>query len=106
MLAQWGMTIAAGHAPELQTEPIRLGFHLAAEFATAGMLIASGWAIPSRRRWARVLGLVGLGMLMYTVIVGPGYFAQRPPWPPVVLFAVLFVVGRLAVYTLAESQPG
>ena len=35
--------------------------------------------------------LVALGMLLYTVIVSPGYFAQRGEWPLVAMFGVLLL---------------
>ena len=42
MLGQWTFFIAAGHAPELRTEPLRIAFHLAAKSVTAVALIAAG----------------------------------------------------------------
>src|SRR5512133_2081193 len=39
MLAQWGFFLIAGQVPEMQTAPIALAFHLAAEAATALALI-------------------------------------------------------------------
>ena len=35
MIGQWGFSLAMGQVPEVATEPIRLGFHLAAELTTA-----------------------------------------------------------------------
>jgi hypothetical protein len=51
------------------------GLHLAGEFVTAGLLIASGaaWLITGFGS-ANALMAAGLGMLLYTVIVSPGYY--------------------------------
>ena len=53
MLAQWGFFLAAGQVPEVQTEPIRLAFHLAAEFFTAAGLIATGFGLLKKYSWAK-----------------------------------------------------
>ena len=77
MIAQWAMFLLSGSVPELRSEPVRIGFHLAAELLTAVVLIVAGAGTLGAKRWARELLLVGLGMLVYTSIVSPGYFAQR-----------------------------
>jgi len=77
MVAQWAMFLATGSVPELKTEPVRIGFHIAGELLTALLLIISGGGALGSCRWARPLLLVALGMLAYTSIVSPGYFAQR-----------------------------
>ena len=48
MIAQWSFFLLAGQAPEVQAEPVRLAFHLAAEFATAQILIACGIGLLRR----------------------------------------------------------
>ena len=53
MFAQWGFFLAAGQVPEVQTEPIRLAFHLAAEFFTAAGLIATGFGLLKKYSWAK-----------------------------------------------------
>jgi hypothetical protein len=45
MFGQWGFFLAMGAVPELRTEPIRVAFHLAAEFATAFSLLTGGIAL-------------------------------------------------------------
>jgi len=92
MLGQWGFFIASGNVPEFQTEPIRIIFHLAAEAATAFTLITAGISLLKRRHWASKVGLVAHGMLVYTLIVSPGYFAQKDQWPFVVIFGALLIL--------------
>jgi len=103
MLAQWAFFIAAGQVPELQTEPYRIGFHLTAEAATALALIVSGIGLLNRRAWGRTLSLVALGMLIYTAIVSPGYFAQQGVWPLVGMFAVLLVLTLVSLRRLVRA---
>lgn len=89
MLAQWAFFLLAGQVPELQTEPWRIALHLAAEFITALGLIVSGAALLRRAPWAVKSYLVFAGMLLYSVIASPGYFAQQGQWAMVGMFAVL-----------------
>ena len=89
MIAQWVFSIAAGGVPELQSEPWRIGFHLAAEFSTAVLLIVGGVAVLRAALWGRQVLLIGLGMVIYSEIVSPGYFAQLGQWPMAGMFAVL-----------------
>lgn len=102
MLAQWSFFIAAGQVPELITEPIRIGFHLAGEAITALLLIASGIGLLGRRSWARTVALVSLGMLIYTTIVSPGYFAQQGTWPLVGMFIILLVLALICIFLLLQ----
>lgn len=103
MLAQWGFFLATGQVPELQTEPWRIAFHLLGEAATAITLIVSGVALLKRRPWARDAAFVALGMLIYTVLVSPGYFAQLGQWPLVVMFAALLVLALVSLHLLRRS---
>lgn len=92
ILGQWAFFIAAGEVPELESEPIRISFHLAAEFLTATALIVSGLGLVKDRVWAFPAFMFALGMLSYTVVVSPGYFAQDGEYVFVAMFAVLWVL--------------
>lgn len=102
MLLQWLFFLLTDSVPEVRTEPIALAFHLAAEAATALALLAAGTALL-RGRDGVVLGLVANGMLIYTVIVSPGYFAQLGQWPLVGMFAVLLAVAIASIVKLMGS---
>ena len=97
MLAMWAMFFATGQVPELRTAPVALAFHVVAEFATALLLMVSGLGVLTSRTWGRSTALVALGMLFYTVIVSPGYFAQLGQWPLVVMFAAFGAAGLAAL---------
>ena len=103
MVAQWTVSLLAGGVPEVETRPVALGFHLAAEGLTAALLVAAGVALLLRRRWARWAYAVATGMLLYTAIVSPGYFVQEGQPIFLLLFAVILA---FAVMTLVVVVRG
>lgn len=48
--------------------------------------------------------LLGLGMVMYSEIVSPGYFAQRGQWAFVAMFAVLLLGASWSAVLLVKTQ--
>ena len=106
MLAQWTFFLAAGQVPELRTEPYRIGFHLAGEAVTAMMLIVAGAGLLRGKTWARPVGMTALGLLIYTAIVSPGYFAQQGVWPLVAMFAVILALALFSLRQLMRKAVG
>jgi len=104
MIAQWIFSIVTGGVPEFETTPWAIGFHLAAEFSTALMLLAGGIAALKLKKWSRQVLLVGLGMVIYSEIVSPGYFAEQGQWAPVAMFAVLLFGAVIAVISLLNQE--
>jgi hypothetical protein len=102
MAAQWAFFVASRQVPELQTEPIRIAFHLAGEFVTALGLVVSGTALLRRAAWGRSAYLFFAGMLAYSAIVSPGYFAQQGQWIFVVMFALLLALAAACVLSVAR----
>jgi hypothetical protein len=100
MLGQWAFFLATRQVPELKTEPSRIKFHIFDEVLTAAGLIVSGIGLLASATWAAQVYPVAVGMLIYTVIVSAGYFAQKRAWPIVAMFGVLFVLSlaSLAVF--------
>ena len=103
MLAQWLFFIVAGHVPEFETEPYALGFHLVAEVATAAALVVVGVLLLGGRRGAVRFALVAFGMLVYTSVNSPGYFAQLGQWPLVAMFAGVLAVALAAIIVLVRA---
>lgn len=89
MIGQWAFSILAGGVPEFESAPWEIAFHLAAEMSTAGMLIVGGVAGLRSTIWSKQVLLLGLGMVIYSEILSPGYFAQLNQWAFVAMFAVL-----------------
>ena len=100
MLAQWSFFLASDQVPELETEPLRILFHLVAEAATAIALVVAGIALRGGRRGAINLALVANGMLIYTAVVSPGYFAQQGEWALVAMFLVPLVLAIASIIKL------
>jgi len=48
MIGQWGMSYFSKQIPELETEPIRIWFHIAAEMVTDGLSGRNGDAVLYR----------------------------------------------------------
>jgi peptidoglycan/LPS O-acetylase OafA/YrhL len=105
MIGQWAVFIATGQVPEFETEPVRISFHLAGEFTTAGLLLAGGSGLLTARKWGFHVFLLSMGMLLYTIIVSPGYFAQAGQFAFVGMFAVLVILTVLFV-ALAIRREG
>jgi hypothetical protein len=104
MIGMWSFFLAAGQVPEVHTEPWRIAFHLAAEFSTALCLFVAGIGLLRVRPWAVKLYLVAAGMLFYSLIVSPGYYAQQGVWAFVVMFAVVLVLAVGSVLRIARSR--
>jgi hypothetical protein len=100
MFGQWLFFYVTGQIVELKTEPVRIGFHLAGECLTAVALIVGGAGLLLDLSWSRSLLLLAMGMLFYTAVVSPGYFAQKGQWPLVVMFAVLLLLALVATALL------
>lgn len=92
MMGMWVFFIVAGLVPEFDERPAEIVLHLTAEFATSGMLIVGAIMMLKKRTAGAVLMLWALGMLVYTLIVSPGYYVQQGDAAFVVMFGILLVV--------------
>lgn len=97
MIGQWTASFVAKQIPELKDEPIRIWFHIVAEMVTALALIAAGLGLLFKQGWGVDLYLVASGMLLYTAIVSPGYFAQKGQWGWLGMFAVVIVLALIGL---------
>lgn len=97
MIGLWIMLLLTKQVAELETEPLRIRFHIAAEFATAIALVVAGVGLLTGQSWSQWLYLVAAGMLLYTVIVSPGYYAEKGEWPFVGMFAVIFILALVSL---------
>ena len=69
MIGHWAFSLARNQVPELQTEPIRIRFHLAAEFVTAAALLAGGSGLLLDCAWGLNAYLVSIGMLAVLLVL-------------------------------------
>jgi len=98
MLGLWVMLYLRKQIPELKTEPYRIGFHLAGEALTAAMLVIGGTGVLLGTSWGLWIYLIAMGMLFYTAIVSPGYYAQKGEWSMVIIFTIVTVLGLLSLF--------
>ena len=103
IFGQWAFFLITRQVPELKTERVRVLFHIADEFLTAAVLIASGIGLLAQQSWATAIYPVALGMLLYTIIVSSGYFAQKRVWPMVIMFAVLLALTSLSLLVFWQA---
>ena len=89
MAAWWESDLRLGAWNRGDRTDGELALHLAAEFVTAALLIASGSAWLVTGSGVNALVAAALGMLLYTVIVSPGYFPAGRDLPVVGMFGVL-----------------
>jgi len=100
MIGQWTASFVGNQIPELKTEPIRIWFHIAAEMATALCLVIGGIGLLTVQTWSVPLYLIASGMLVYTAIVSPGYFAQRGQWGWLVMFGFIIILDILSISSI------
>lgn len=100
MIAMWSVFALTDQIPEFDERPKEIAFHLAAEFLTASALLLGGTGLALRRVWGFGMNMAALGMLAYTVVVSPGYYAQTGDYAFVGMFAVLMVM-TLALMVLS-----
>jgi len=104
MVAQWAINIVGNRIPRLEDDPVSgrglfdMIFHWVAEFLTAFVLIAAGVGLILESAWGVSVFLVGIGMLIYTAINSPGFFAQQRKWSMVGMFIVILILAVLSIF--------
>jgi hypothetical protein len=104
MVAQWVFSLLSDGVPELQSAPWEIGFHLAAEMSTAFLLTLGGLATLMSISWGKQVLLLALGMVIYSEMVSPGYFAQLKQWLLVAMFALLLVGAVMSTILLVSGN--
>ncbi len=97
MLGMWTMFLATDQVPELSTCFYEIGLHIVPEVATALALIVGGYALFTNKKWGLQAYMFSMGMLLYTLIVSPGYYVQRDNIVMTGMFAVFFVIAIVFV---------
>jgi uncharacterized membrane protein len=57
-----------------------------------------------RLAWGRKAFLVSTGMLLYSVVASPGYFAQQGQWALVGMFGVLLLMALWSAFAVARDR--
>jgi hypothetical protein len=103
MIGQWFVFIATGQVPELESEVLRILFHLAGEGITAIGLVWGGVSLLRKDTYSHAIYLLFSGMLLYSIIVSPGYFAQLGQWEFVAMFAILCILTIISTVAVAKD---
>ncbi len=82
----------------------RIAFHLVAEGVVALALILSGIGLLGKRTWGRNTAIIALGMLLYTTLVSPGYFAQQGLWMLVGMFVIILAFPLVCLWLLTLKE--
>ena len=106
MIVMWIVFLATGQVPELESGSVEIVLHVAAELVTAVTLLAGGSAMLMRLSGGRHILLIGFGMLLYTLIVSPGYYVDLGETPMVIMFAVLFAATVAFLAILLKGEAG
>jgi len=109
MIGMWTMFLITDAIPELDTEPLRIGMHMLAEVATGVTLLIGAIGIQTKKTWGVTMYLISLGMLLYTLIASPGYYADKGNILFVGMFVILLIitiiVAAIAFVKKEEFQP-
>lgn len=105
MLSLWTMLLAGGEVDELDDTPLEIAYHLAAEVATAALLLVAAIGLLQMKPWATPGFFLAAGMLLYTVIVSAGYYAERGDAAVVGMFTLL-MVSTLVLVALTLRRGG
>jgi hypothetical protein len=97
MIGFWVFALSKNIVPP-EEKPWSIAFHVTAELSTAILLIFSGIGLWLGSEWARMLSQLGLGLLLYSVINSPGYYAQKKNLSMVAMFIVLIILTVAAIF--------
>lgn len=100
LILQWTLLFLSGSVPEFETEPWAIAFHLTAEMGMAAVLLVGAVAALRHKPWATSVLLVGMGMVIYSAVNSPGYYAQLGQWGFVLMFTAVLAAAVLAVKKL------
>ncbi|HUV34450.1 MAG TPA: hypothetical protein VMW22_05935 [Candidatus Desulfaltia sp.] len=76
MTGMWVIFLLNGMVPELATIPTETMFSIAADNATALLLVAAGYGLYAGKRWAERAFMISMCALFYSLMIAIGYYAQ------------------------------
>lgn len=92
MAIWWTISLRNGALVRADRSRTEMTLRVAAELTTASLLIVSGAALLADGDDAVPSAALALGMLLYTVVVSPGYFITRREPAPAYLFVGLTIL--------------
>lgn len=101
VLAMWTMILLTETPPEGKTE---LSFHLTSEFLMALLCLVSGLLMIKNKPASRLLNILGLGMVIYSVLNAAGYYGEKNETPMMIMFIVLFILTSVAILLHLDNK--
>lgn len=95
IFASWTAYLLTGKIMGVTLEGPGTSFHVAAEYATGAVLLVASVGLLKNLPWGRSAFLLGMGMMIYALIGGPGFYVGKGPFIMIVFavslaFALLF----------------
>ena len=101
VIAMWTMILLTETPKEGKTE---LSFHLFSEFLMALLCLASGILLLRKKPISRLLNILGLGMVIYSVLNAAGYYGEKNEIPMMIMFIVLLILTSVAIFLRLDSK--
>lgn len=101
VIAMWTMILHTQIPPEGKTE---LAFHLFSEFLMALLCLFSGILLLRNKPFSRLLNILGLGMVIYSVLNAAGYYGEQKQLPMTILFIVLLILTSTAIFFHLDNK--
>jgi hypothetical protein len=101
VLAMWTMILLTETPPEGKTE---LSFHLTSEFLMALLCLVSGLLMLKNKPASKLLNIMGLGMVIYSVLNAAGYYGEKNETPMMIMFIVLFILTSVAILLHLDNK--
>jgi hypothetical protein len=101
VIAMWIMILLTETPPEGKTE---LSLHLFSEFLMAFLCLVSGILLLRKKPISRLLNIMGLGMVIYSVLNAAGYYGEKNEIPMMIMFIVLLILTTVAIFLHLDSK--
>ena len=101
VIAMWIMILLTENPAEGKTE---LSFHIFSEFLMALLCLVSGILLLKNKPKGRLLNILGLGMVIYSVINAAGYYGEKSETLMMIMFIVLLILTIIATLLSLDSK--
>jgi hypothetical protein len=91
IIGLWLMLILTKQVPEIQTEPIAIGFHIVVENIMGILALVSGIILLIDLACSPILFVLLSGLVIYAVINSAGYYGQKKQWLFVGMFGAILI---------------
>jgi hypothetical protein len=101
VILMWTVILLRQEIPEGKIE---MFYHLFSEFLMAILCVVSGILFLFNYKIAKLLNILGLGMVIYSVLNAAGYYSERENVPMILMFTILFLLTTFAVFLNLKSK--